>query len=181
MRAIWKTGRIVMENDSLIMISIANALFSIVSLSLTNDKRESVSKLKHQGQSNNTTGLCSSSNKSVYVHRWAPLHFFFFFYSFIFFSPSYRASWSSGEGIVSLYILRSLDYRCDNVFYFCCIREQSLPRRSFACCVSQCFFRSGTNHKESRWTQTQLRLQLCVCICVILCTLVCACPCVDCM
>lgn len=57
MRATGKRGRIVRENYSLIMIFIVAAvMFSVISLPLTSDERETVSKLKHQGQSSNTAG-----------------------------------------------------------------------------------------------------------------------------
>lgn len=36
---------------------VANVMFSIISLPLTNDERETVSKLRRQGQSNNTLGF----------------------------------------------------------------------------------------------------------------------------
>lgn len=58
MRTTGKRGRTVRGNYLLIMIFIvANVMFSIISLPLTNDERKTVSKLRRQGQSNNTLGF----------------------------------------------------------------------------------------------------------------------------
>lgn len=99
MGATGKKGRLAGHNHSLIMIFIAaTVMFRIISLPLTNAKHETVSKLRHQGQSE---GLCSSSNKSLCVHRWAPLKLFVLhLFFFLPLSPSWHASWSSGEGVV---------------------------------------------------------------------------------
>lgn len=82
MRTTGKRGRTVRGNYSLIMIFIvANVMFGIISLPLTNDERETVSKLRRQGQSNSTPGF-APVQINVCLHQWVLLKLFVLHLSF---------------------------------------------------------------------------------------------------